>query len=42
MFEGLLELLKKVIPGSEGNGGAVDGIFPEGVGPGQGRSFGHI
>ena len=42
MFERRLELLEEVIPGSEGNGGAVDGVLPEGVGPGQGRPFSHI
>ena len=42
MFEGLLELLKKVVPGSEGDGGAVDGIFSEGISPDQGGPFGHV
>ena len=42
MFEGLLKLFKKIVPGSEGDGGAVDGIFSEGIGPSQGRSFGHV
>ena len=42
MFERCLELLEKVVPRSEGNGDAVDGIFSESVGPGQGRPFSHI
>ena len=42
MFERRLELLQKVIPHSKGNGGAVDGVFPEGVGPGQGGPFSHV
>ena len=42
VFKGLLELLEKVIPGSEGNGSAIDGVLPEGVGPGQGRPFSHV
>ena len=42
VLKGLLELLKKVIPGSKGNGSAVDGVLPEGISPGQGRLFGHV
>ena len=42
MLEGLLELLEKVIPGSEGNGSAVDSVFLESFGPSLGRSFSHI
>ena len=42
VFERHLELLEKVIPRSEGNSGAIDGIFSEGVSPGQGRPFGHV
>ena len=42
MFERCLELLEKVVPHSKGNGGAVNGVLPEGVGPGQSGSFGHI
>ena len=42
VFKGLLELFKEVVPGSEGDGGAVDGILMEGVSPGQGRSFSHV
>ena len=34
VFKGLLELLEKVVPGSEGNGSAIDGVLPEGVSPG--------
>ena len=37
-----LELLEKVVPGSKGYGGASDGIFSEGVCPGQGGPFSHI
>ena len=42
MFECQLELLKKVIPRSKSNSGAVDGILLEGVSPDQGRSFSHV
>ena len=42
MFESRLELLEEVVSGSEGNGGAVNGIFSESVSPGQGRPFSHI
>ena len=42
VFKCLLELLEKVIPGSEGYSGASDGVFPEGVSLGQGGSFTHI
>ena len=42
VFKGLLELFKEVVPGSESDGGAVDGILMEGVSPGQGRSFSHV
>ena len=42
VFESQLELLEKVVPGSEGYSSASDGIFSEGVCPGQGGSFGHI
>ena len=34
MFKRCLELLEKVVPGSEGNGSAVDGVFSEGICPG--------
>ena len=42
VFEGLLELSKKVVPGPEGNSGTVDGVLPEGFSPGLGGSLGHI
>ena len=42
MFEDLLELLKKVVPGSESNSGAINGILPEGFNPSLGRSFSHV
>ena len=42
VFEGCLELLEKVVPGSKGDSCAIDGVLSEGVGPGQGRPFGHV
>ena len=42
VFERRLELFEKVVPCSEGNSGAVDGVLPEGVGPGQSRPLGHV
>ena len=36
VFEHCLEFLEKVVPGSKGDGGAIDGIFLEGISPGQG------
>ena len=42
MFKGLLELFKEVVPGSKGDGSAVDGVSSEGFSPGLGRSFSHI
>ena len=42
VFKSLLELLEKVIPGSEGYGCVSDGVLPEGICPGQSRPFGHI
>ena len=42
MLKSLLELLKEVIPGSEGYGGISDGILLEGVSPGQSGPFSHI
>ena len=42
VFKGQLELLEKVVPGSEGYGGASNGVLSEGICPGQGRSLGHI
>ena len=42
VLKGQLEPFKKVVPGSKGNSGAIDGILLEGVGPGQGRSFSHV
>ena len=37
-----MELLEKVVPCSEGDGGAVNGVLPEGVSPGQDRPFSHV
>ena len=42
VLKSLLELLEKVVPDSEGNSSAVDGIFSEGVSPGQGGPFSHV
>ena len=42
MFERRLVLLEEVVPGSKGDGDAVDGVLPEGICPGQGRPFGHV
>ena len=42
MLKGLLELLEEVVPGSKGDGSAIDGIFMEGVSPGQGRPLSHV
>ena len=42
MLKGFLELSKEVLPGSKGYGSAGDSILLEGIGPGQGGSFGHI
>ena len=42
MLKSLLELLEEVVPGSEGYGGAGDGVLPEGVCPGQDGSFSHV
>ena len=42
MLKGLLELLEKVVPGSKGNGSAINGVLLEGFGPGLGRAFGHV
>ena len=42
VLESQLELLKKVIPGSEEYGCARDSVFPKGVGSSQGRPFSHI
>ena len=42
MLKGLLEFLEKVILGSEGDGGTIDGVLPEGVSPSQGRPFSHV
>ena len=42
MLEGLLELLEKVVPGSEDDSSAIDDVLPEGFGSGLGRSFSHV
>ena len=42
VLESQLELLKEVVPGSKGYGGACDGILSEGISPGRGRPFGYI
>ena len=35
VFKGLLELLEEVVPAFKGYGGVRDGVFSEGVCPGQ-------
>ena len=42
VLKGLLELFEKVIPGSEDNSSAIDGVLLEGVSLSQGRSFSHV
>ena len=42
ILKGFLEFSKEVIPGSEGYSGADEGIFLEGISPGQGGPFSHV
>ena len=42
MFKGFLELSKEVVPAFKGHSCANDCILLEGIGPGQGRPFGHV
>ena len=42
MFKGLLEPFEEIAPASKGYGSARDGVFAEGVCPGQGQPFSHV